>query len=76
MTVTYPALPKLTVLRRKQVEDRTGLSRSTIYEKINSRSPRYDPHFPKPIRLSSDAVGWIEAEVNAWIALRVRHSRC
>jgi prophage regulatory protein len=75
MTVTYPSVPSLTILRRKQVEARTGLSRSTIYEKINKRSPRYDHTFPKPIRLSSDAVGWIEGEVNAWIASRIRHSR-
>jgi prophage regulatory protein len=75
MTVAYPTPPHLTILRRKQVEARTGLSRSTIYEKINRRSPRYDYTFPKPVRLSSDAVGWIEAEVDAWIALRIRVSR-
>ena len=75
MTVAYPTPPHLSILRRKQVEARTGLSRSTIYEKINRRSPRYDYTFPKPVRLGSDAVGWIEAEVDAWIALRIRVSR-
>lgn len=75
MTVTYPPLPNLTILRRKQVEARTGLSRSTIYEKINPRSPRYDPTFPKQVRLGNDAVGWVEAEINRWIATRIRSSR-
>ncbi len=66
----------LTILRRKQVEARTGLSRSTIYDKINKRSPRYDPRFPKPIRLGDgDAVGWIETEIVAWIELCIRLSR-
>ncbi|WP_208279517.1 helix-turn-helix transcriptional regulator [Massilia oculi] len=65
----------LTILRRKQVEARTGLSRSTIYDKINRRSPRYDPTFPTQVRLSRDAVGWIESEVDAWIASRIRMSR-
>lgn len=65
----------VTVLRRKQVEARTGLSRSTIYEKINTRSARYDPSFPKQIRLGKEAVGWIESEVNAWITARIELSR-
>lgn len=70
----YP-ISSITILRRKQVEARTGLSRSTIYDKVNSRSPRYDPSFPKQIQLGKDAVGWIEAEVDAWLSMRIRLSR-
>jgi len=65
----------ITILRRKQVEARTGLSRSTIYEKINSRSPRYDPLFPKQVQLGKDAVGWVEADVQAWLERMVELSR-
>ncbi|GEM_PF-1204421 len=42
----------LTILRRKQVEARTGLSRSTIYAKLRRNPKRpsdYDPTFPKPV---------------------------
>nr|WP_267397930.1 AlpA family phage regulatory protein [Pseudomonas sp. GM_Psu_2] len=31
------------ILRMKQVQERVVLSRSTIYDRINERSPRYDP---------------------------------
>jgi len=41
-------------LRRKQVETRTGLSRSTIYQYIK------DGVFPKPVPLGPRAVGWLE----------------
>lgn len=65
----------LSILRRKQLESRIGLSRSAIYDKINPKSPRYDATFPKPISLGTEAVGWIESEVSAWIESRISVSR-
>ena len=60
----------LTILRRKQVENRTGLSRSTIYLRISKGN------FPKPIDLGGGrAVGWIEAEIDAWLKSRIEISR-
>jgi prophage regulatory protein len=67
-----------TILRRKQVEVRTGLSRSTIYAKmrLNPKRPRdYDPTFPRPISVGAKAVGWIEAELNAWLTTQIKKSR-
>lgn len=64
-----------TILRRKEVEARTGLSRTTIYDKLNPKSPRHDPTFPKQISLGAESVGWIEAELNAWIESRITASR-
>lgn len=70
----------LTILRRKQVEQRTGLSRSTIYGKItrNPKRPKeYDSTFPLPITLGNGAkaVGWIEAEIDGWLTTQVENSR-
>lgn len=68
----------LTIIRRKQLEVRTGLSRSTIYAKMRENPKRpsdFDPTFPKPISMGAKAVGWIEAEVEAWLAARVAESR-
>jgi prophage regulatory protein len=66
----------LTILRRKQVEARTGLSRSTIYSKMQSSRPAlYDPSFPKPISLGAKSVGWIEAEIEDWLARQIQKSR-
>jgi prophage regulatory protein len=60
---------QLTILRRKQVQTRTGLSRSTIYLYIKSGL------FPKPISLGPRAVGWIESEVSDWIVARMQMAR-
>lgn len=68
----------LTILRRKQVEARCGLSRSTIYAKIrlNQKRPKdYDPTFPKPISVGAKAVGWIESEIDAWLTAQIEKSR-
>jgi prophage regulatory protein len=70
--------PALTILRRKQVEARTGLSRSTIYAKLrpNLKRPRdYDPSFPKPVSVGAKAVGWVEEEVEAWLIAQIQKSR-
>lgn len=57
------------ILRRPQVEQRTGLSRSTLYQYIK------DGDFPKPVRLGLRAVGWLESDISDWIAARVRGAR-
>jgi len=56
---------KLFILRRKQVEARTGLSRSTIYLRVQEGT------FPRPISLGARAVGWVEHEIEAWLAARM-----
>ena len=58
---------KLSILRRKQVEKRTGLSRSTIYLRMQEGT------FPKPINLGARAVGWLEHEINSWLASRIEN---
>ena len=68
----------LTIIRRKQVEARTGLSRSTIYAKLRRNPKRpsdYDPTFHKTVAVGAKAVGWIEAEVEAWLAAQIQKSR-
>lgn len=55
----------LFILRRKQVEARTGLSRSTIYLKIKEGS------FPRPIKLGERAVGWLGNEVDEWLVAKL-----
>lgn len=52
------------LLRRSEVQDRVGLSKSTLYLRISVGS------FPKPVTLGS-SVRWVESEVEAWISERV-----
>ena len=70
--------PALTILRRKQVEARSGLSCSSIYAKLNyspKRPADYEPTFPAPISLGPKAVGWIEAEIEAWLTEQIKKGR-
>lgn len=67
-----------TILRRKQVEARTGLSRSTIYSKLKRNPKRpsdYDSTFPTPVSVGAKAVGWIESELDAWLIAQIDKSR-
>ncbi|POP54254.1 helix-turn-helix transcriptional regulator [Zhongshania marina] len=54
-----------TLLRRKQIEACTGLSRSTIYALIS------EGKFPKPIPLTSRTVAWTQSSIDQWIAGRI-----
>lgn len=57
-----------TILRRKQVEARTGLSRSTIYARMAAGT------FPCQIDLGGGkSVGWLESEIDSWIASRIKN---
>lgn len=49
------------ILRIGMVLDRTGLSRSTLYRKIENGT------FPRQLRISIRCVGWRESAVNAWM---------
>ena len=59
----------LIIIKRKQVEARTALARSTIYQYVHAGT------FPAPIGLGGKSVGWIESEVNNWIEARIADSR-
>jgi prophage regulatory protein len=57
------------ILRLPEVKANVGLSRSTIYLRIEEGS------FPKPISLGARAVGWLESDIEAWVSKRVDLSR-
>ncbi len=60
-----PSQSTLRILRRKQVEHETGLSRSTIYLRITQRL------WPRPVNLGARAVGWPASEIHALNAARI-----
>lgn len=55
----------LAILRRRQVEQRVGLKRSTIYQQIAAGT------FPAPILLGSRSVGWLSHEIERWLSDRI-----
>ena len=54
------------LLRRTDVEVRTGLTRSTIYRLMRAGE------FPEPLKLGPRAVRWWATEIESWIAERPR----
>ena len=63
-TVTATPLIERRILRRAEVEQKTGFKRAHIYTLMR------EGRFPKALRLGIRAVGWDSAEVEAWIAER------
>ena len=63
------------VLRVQELADMISVSKSTIYDWIDPRSPRYDPAFPVPKRLGVSkgrgSVGVLEGDLAAWLELRL-----
>jgi prophage regulatory protein len=49
------------ILRLNAVLDRTGLSRSTLYRKVQTGT------FPKQVRIATRCTGWRESAINAWL---------
>jgi len=64
-TQAIVARPLNRILRRRAVENTTGLARSTIYKKMQ------DGTFPKNVPISGGAVGWLASEIEEWMAARV-----
>lgn len=66
-----PGFPHKTsrIIRRHQVQDLTGLKKSHIYAMAKAGK------FPRQIKLSDKAVGWVEKEVASWLDGRIDASR-
>ena len=59
------------IIKLRDLSPRIGYSRAAIYSKLDPKSPQFDPEMPRPISLGGRAVGWIEAEVEAWLQSRI-----
>lgn len=55
------------IIRLDELIALTGLSRATIYNRMNEDSPGYDEDFPKSFSLGGKAIGWRKANVDAWL---------
>lgn len=66
---TESEISALALLRRSEVEKRTGLSKTAIYSLIKSG------RFPHPIAITARAKGWVESEISDWIRERISACR-
>jgi len=58
----------LRILRMHDVLKKTGLGRSSLYNRIRAGK------FPPAVSLGGNAVGWPEFAVDEWIAQRMREA--
>jgi prophage regulatory protein len=73
LTVAAPASCEsrqpVRILRLPEVINRVGLKRAAIYLYVKQGQ------FPKQVNLGLRAVGWIEHEIDAWVAARIEVTR-
>jgi prophage regulatory protein len=60
---------KIQILRLPDVCKATGLGRSMVYQL------EAEHRFPARVRIATRAVGWVEEEVQRWLAERVLRCR-
>ena len=53
------------LLRMPEVEQRTGLRKSALYQAIKEQ------RFPRGVKLTARCIAWPESSVDAWIAERI-----
>jgi prophage regulatory protein len=63
-TAALAITPPIRILRLPEVCKATGLGRAMIYRL------QAEQRFPKSVKITEHAVGWIESEVQIWLALR------
>jgi prophage regulatory protein len=64
-----PRSAPIRILRLAQVIDMTGLGKTKIYE-LQAQG-----RFPMSVRITAHSVGWVEQEVQAWLAGRLAERR-
>jgi len=53
------------ILRLNEVKNKTGLSRSTIYQHMKSGL------FPQSIKIGPRCIGWLEDDIHHWINSKI-----
>lgn len=54
------------IIRMPALKNKVGESKATIYRQITRGE------FPRPIKLSTRSVGWLEDEIDHWLESRPR----
>lgn len=52
------------VLRKPEVMKVTGLGSTTIWREVKAK------RFPSPVRITEHRVGWLQSDIDAWLANR------
>lgn len=63
------------LVRRTEVQKIIGLGASAIYDRMDKKSPRYDPTFPKPIKIgggTNPPIRWVRSEIEDWLMGKIK----
>lgn len=63
------------LIRMRQLTEMLAICRSSIYEKLNPKSPRFDPSFPRPIKLGQSTIAFEHSAVEQWLHQRIEQSQ-
>ena len=66
--MAYAETSRVALIRRKVVQERTGLARSTLYKLISTGD------FPAPVKITGKAVAWPSDSIDEWISSRIQAS--
>jgi prophage regulatory protein len=69
ISAAVPTGLAIKLLRLPEVCKVTGLSRAMIYRLQASQ------RFPQGVKITAHATGWVEEEVQSWLAYRIEQSR-
>ena len=64
--------PTQRYIRIKELVMLLGVSRSTIYDWLDEKSKRYDPTFPKKIKIGASAVRFSSIDIEKWLESKRR----
>lgn len=56
--------------RLKDIMEMLNVSKTSIYDRMNPRSPRYDSEFPRRVKVGHGTVAWRESEIQQWMKTR------
>lgn len=60
---------KNSLIRLPEVQRRTGYGKAWLYKLIAQK------RFPKPVKIGSRAIAFVESEIDDWINQRIEESR-
>lgn len=58
------------LVRLSELTEIIRLGRSTIYDKMDPKSNRYDATFPRPVKIGVSAIAWRLTEIQIWVDSR------
>jgi len=67
---------RIQILKIMEVMEILRMGRATIYDRLDKKSPRYDPTFPRPLKLGRNSIGWADVSIYEWLEVKMEEREC